>query len=288
MLARRLPGILPPLAIAEAITTTKIASVAGVLPPGSGLLRERPFRAPHHTISTAGLVGGGQPVRPGEASLAHHGILFLDELPEFRRTTLEVLRQPMEEGSITIVRAAGAVTYPAQFSLVAGSNPCACGYLGDGRVACRCREHEIRAYLSRLSGPLIDRIDLQVDVGRVATDELLADHPVPPSESERVRSRVVAARARATERLSEESGVFANAQLGPRLVRRHCVLKRATRALLRGAGERLALTARSIHRMLKVSRTIADLDGATEIEERHLSEALQYRSLERAWVQFKE
>jgi magnesium chelatase family protein len=142
--------------------------------------------------------------------------------------------------------------------------------------------------LSRLSGPLIDRIDLQVDVGRVATDELLADHPVPPSESERVRSRVVAARARATERLSEESGVFANAQLGPRLVRRHCVLKRATRALLRGAGERLALTARSIHRMLKVSRTIADLDGATEIEERHLSEALQYRSLERAWVQFKE
>ncbi len=287
MLARRLPGILPPMAIGEAIIATKIASVAGVLPPGSGLLRQRPFRAPHHTITTAGLVGGGHPIRPGEASLAHHGILFLDELPEFRRTTLEVLRQPMEEGTITLVRAAGAVTYPARFALVAGANPCACGFLGDDRVACRCREHEVRAYLSRLSGPLLDRIDLQVEVGRVATDDLLADSAASTGESQRVRSRVIAARERATERLVDEPGIFANAQLGPRLVRRHCVTRGATHALLRAAGEQLGLTARSIHRVLKVSRTIADLDGAPEIEERHLGEALQYRGLERARAQFQ-
>jgi magnesium chelatase family protein len=172
MLARRLPSILPPMALPEAIEATKVASVAGVLPPGRGFVGERPFRAPHHTISTAGLVGGGQPLKPGEVSLAHHGVLFLDELPEFSRSALEVLRQPLEEGRVTIVRAAGSVTFPSQFTLVGAMNPCPCGYRGDGRTRCRCRDAEVRSYLARLSGPLLDRIDLQIVVGRVPTDAL--------------------------------------------------------------------------------------------------------------------
>ncbi len=284
MLARRLPGILPPLTLAEAVEATKIASVAGMLPAGSGLLAERPFRAPHHTISTAGLVGGGQPLKPGEVSLAHHGVLFLDELPEFRRSALEVLRQPLEEGQVTIVRVAGAVTFPARFTLVGASNPCPCGYRGDGRVPCRCGDGEVRAYLNRLSGPLLDRIDLQVEVGRVSPDDLLSDaSSARAGESARVRARVLGARERAGRRFAGEEGVFANAQLGSALVRRHCIVRGATLRLLTTAAHKLALTARSLDRVLKVARTIADLDATPEIAERHLAEALQYRGLERAW-----
>ncbi len=282
MLARRLPGILPPLGHEEAVETTKIASVAGLLPAGAGLMAHRPFRAPHHTISTAGLVGGGQPLKPGEVSLAHHGVLFLDELPEFRRTALEVLRQPLEEGWVTIVRVAGAVTFPARFTLIAASNPCACGYLGDPRVACRCSEAAVASYMGRLSGPLLDRIDLRVDVGRVEPGEFLAAQPRSGVwGTAAVRQRVAEARRRAAVRLRAEPGVFANAQLGPALVRRHCVVRGATFRLMSAAAEKLALTARSLDRTLKVARTIADLEGARDIGEDHLAEALQYRGLER-------
>ncbi len=282
MLARRLPGILPPLARAEAVAATKIASVAGLLPAGEGLLAERPFRAPHHTISTAGLVGGGQPLKPGEVSLAHHGVLFLDELPEFRRSALEVLRQPLEEGQVTIVRVAGAVTFPARFTLVAASNPCMCGWRGDPRVPCRCSDQAVLSYLGRLSGPLLDRIDLHIDVGRVEPDHLLAG-AAPGGEwtSAAVRSRVLAARRRAAERFAGTTGVYANADLGPALVRTHCVVRGPALSLLRLAAEKLALTARSLDRTLKVARTIADLAGVGEIGEDHLAEALQYRGLER-------
>jgi magnesium chelatase family protein len=280
MLARRLPGILPPLSLDEALAVTKVHSVAGRLPNGSALLTRRPFRAPHHTVSDAGLVGGGSPPHPGEVSLAHHGVLFLDELPEFRRHVLEVLRQPMEEGTVALSRAGGPVRYPARFVLVAAMNPCSCGFHGDGSDRCTCDPSHIARYRARVSGPLMDRIDLHVSVPAVPFDELVGEGSGERSAA--VRERVVAARALQSARLADACGVPCNAQMGVADLRRHVRPSPEVLALLQRAIDRLGLSARAYHRMLKVARTIADLDGARRLRTEHAAEAIQYRTLDRA------
>ncbi len=279
MLARRLPTILPRLSLAEAIEVTRIHSVAGQLPPDRALLAERPFRAPHHTISDAGLVGGGAVPRPGEASLAHHGVLFLDELTEFRRNVLEVLRQPLEDGRVTIGRAARTLTYPARFVLAAAMNPCPCGHLGDPRRRCRCTPRIIRRYRAKISGPLLDRIDLHIEVPPVSCPELL--DAVEPESSAAVAARVEAARRRQLERFRDQPGVYANGQMSARDVRRFCEAEETGLSLLRAAVGRLGLSARSFHRVLKLARTIADLEAADTIRAAHVAEAIQYRALDR-------
>ena len=280
MLARRLPTILPRLSLDEAIDTTKIHSVAGVLPAGSGLLTRRPFRAPHHTISTAGMAGGGTPLRPGEVSLAHHGVLFLDELPEFRREALEAMRQPMEDGSVTIARAARTVTFPAAFTLAAALNPCPCGSFNDPKRECICSPRQIARYLAKISGPLLDRIDLQVEVAALTTDEIAS---VDPGESSAdIRARVDAARQIQHERFRRAT-IRCNAEMTTRHLRRACELDPASRRLLVSAIDRLNLSARAHDRILKVARTIADLGGCERIESGHVAEAVQYRALDRAY-----
>lgn len=281
MLARRLPTILPPLTADEALETTKIHSVGGTLGARHGLIATRPFRAPHHTISDAGLCGGGVHPRPGEISLAHNGVLFLDELPEFKRQVLEVMRQPLEEGHITISRAQVTVHYPARFMLVASMNPCPCGHLNDPTRACVCGPGQVQRYLSRISGPLMDRIDLHIEVTPVPFEELNRRSPGEPSEA--VRVRVVRARSVQAKRFEGVAGVYCNAQMGTRLVRRYCMITPEGRHLLKMAMERLGLSARAYDRILKVARTIADLAGTESIETPHLSEAIQYRSLDRNW-----
>ncbi len=279
MLARRLPGILPGLELEEAIDVTRVHSVAGLLPPGHALLAHRPFRAPHHTVSDAGLIGGGSTPRPGEVSLAHAGVLFLDELPEFRRNVLEVLRQPLEDGVVTLSRAAVSLSYPARFTLIAAMNPCPCGYAGDPVRSCSCDPLVVERYLGRVSGPLLDRIDIQLRVPAVPASALGGESTEEPSAS--LRARVGAARARQRARLSGESGVHANAHLTPRQLRRHVRLVPDAEELLRLALTRLSLSARAFHRILKVSRTIADLADAELVGELHVSEAIQYRTLDR-------
>jgi magnesium chelatase family protein len=274
MLARRMTGILPALCFEEALESTAIHSICGLLPPGTGLLTERPFRAPHHTISEVALVGGGSSPRPGEISLAHNGVLFLDEMPEFDRRVLEVLRQPLEDGFATIARAARTATFPARFTLVAAMNPCPCGYLGDPVRACRCTPAEVERYRGRLSGPLRDRIDLVLEVAAVPAALLVGDGAGESSAA--VRERVVAARGRQEARRAE-SGVRVNASLQGRAVWRHCRPEPAGRRLLERAGERLGLSARAYHRVLKVARTIADLENGEIPGEAHVAEALQYR-----------
>jgi magnesium chelatase family protein len=269
MLARRLPGVLPPLTFDEALDATAVHSVAGLLPAGGALLRDRPFRAPHHTCSDAALVGGGSLPRPGEISLAHHGVLFLDELPEFSRRTLEVLRQPLEEGRVRIARAAGHVTFPAQFTLVAAMNPCPCGYLGHPTRPCRCTPAQIQQYASRLSGPLRDRIDLAVDVAPVPFDTL-AD--AGGEESAAVRARVGAARERQRSR-----GPVLNARLGAPALARDAALDADGTRCLRAAAARLELSARAVHRLLRVARTVADLDASPRVRGDHVAEAVAYR-----------
>ena len=276
MLAKRLATILPRLSLDEAIVTTKIHSVAGLLPAGSGLLSRRPFRAPHHTISTAGLAGGGTPVRPGEVSLAHHGVLFLDELPEFRRETLEVMRQPMEDGLVTIARAARTLTFPSRFTLAAALNPCPCGFFNDTRRECICSPVQISRYLAKISGPLLDRIDLQVEVAALTSDEITSIDPGEPSSA--IRERVEAARAIQRERFRR-----CNADMTSRHLRKHCELDASSRRLLVAAIERLGLSARAHDRILKVARTIADLGGCERVESAHVAEAVQYRALDRAY-----
>lgn len=279
MLARRLPTILPPMSLDEALETTKIHSVAGLLAPGQSLTAVRPFRAPHHTISDAGLIGGGSNPRPGEVSLAHGGVLFLDELPEFRKNVLEVLRQPLEDGHVTLSRAAISLTYPARFILAAAMNPCPCGYHGDAVHPCRCPPETVDRYLSRLSGPLLDRIDIHLEVPAVNYRDLAGD---PPAESSAaIRGRVEAARVRQAERFRERPGIHANAQMTARDLRRWCRVGGDVEELLRTAITRLGLSARAYHRVLKLARTIADLAGAEELDAGHVREAIQYRSLDR-------
>ncbi|MDI3262922.1 MAG: YifB family Mg chelatase-like AAA ATPase [Fulvimonas sp.] len=269
MLAERLPGILPPLGESEALESCAVRSVAGQR-VDPGLWRRRPFRAPHHTASAVALVGGGSQPRPGEISLAHHGVLFLDELPEFSRHVLEVLREPLESGRIVISRAARQATFPAQFQLVAAMNPCPCGYAGDGQRTCRCTPDQIQRYRARISGPLLDRIDLVVDVPRVPLGELAT---APSEDSATVRARVLKARQHGLIRAGR-----ANAEINPRELERDCALGAAERRWLEAALERLGLSARAYHRVLRVARSIADLDGGAPLLDRtHLAEALQYR-----------
>ena len=281
MLARRLPGILPPLSMEEAVETTRIHSVGGKLRGGCGLVGRRPFRAPHHTISDAGLCGGGSNPMPGEISLAHNGVLFLDELPEFRRHVLEVLRQPLEEGRITISRARFAADYPARFMLVASMNPCPCGHASDPAAECVCSPAQIQRYRARISGPLLDRIDLHVEVAPLDFEEL---NPRRDAESSvAIRERVKAARSRQAERFQGESPGRCNAQMSTRLVRRYCPLSSECLRLMKAALSRLGLSARAYDRILKVARTIADLSSSPQIRPEHLAEAIQYRALDRRW-----
>jgi magnesium chelatase family protein len=280
LLARILPSILPDLSCDEALEVTKVHSVSGLLPSGQSLVATRPFRAPHHTVSSAGLVGGGSMPRPGEASLAHLGVLFLDELPEFGRHALEVLRQPLEDGFVTISRAQASLSYPAKCMVAAAMNPCPCGHRGDPRHECTCTPLQVANYLHRLSGPLMDRLDLQVGVPALNFSELAA--PPNSESSETVRGRVNAARQRQARRLkSRSSGLHCNAQMGPREIREHCPVDADGQGLLKAAVDRLGLSARGFDRLLKVARTIADLEDAPSILVRHLAEAIQYRSLER-------
>ncbi len=279
MLAKRLPGILPPLNLQEALETTKIHSVAGKLPKNSSLLYGRPFRAPHHTISDVALVGGGNHPQPGEISLAHNGVLFLDELPEFKRQVLEVMRQPLEERKITISRARFSMEYPASFMLIASMNPCPCGYFNHPEKECICGSTVVQKYLSKVSGPLLDRIDIHIEVTPVDFDQLTERRKA--EKSEEIRSRVVNARAIQSERFKDIEGVYSNSQMSATMAREFCELSQASNALLKGAMNKLKLSARAYDRILKVARTISDLAGSEEIKTEHLAEAIQYRSLDR-------
>lgn len=280
MLAKRLPGILPPMTREEAIETTSIYSVAGKLPAGSGLLSERPFRSPHHSVSTAGLAGGGTVPHPGEISLAHNGVLFLDELPEFRRDALEVLRQPLEDGNITLSRAQASASYPCRVMLVAAMNPCPCGYFGHPVKRCSCTPSAMERYLQRVSGPLLDRIDLHVEVQPVEYEALSGKEEGERSAA--ILNRVAAARAVQQMRYAGK-GAACNAQLSGALLRSACACTPGAQALLKHAFEQLGLSARGYDRVLKVSRTIADLDSSAEITDEHIAEALQYRNLDRKY-----
>ena len=280
MLARRMPTILPPLTLFEALETTNIHSVAGILPSNASLIAQRPFRAPHHTISDVALVGGGSNPMPGEISLAHNGVLFLDELPEFKRSVLEVLRQPMEERRVTISRAKISVDYPANFMLIASMNPCPCGYYNHPTKDCVCGPGVVKRYLSKISGPLLDRIDLHVEVTPVSYDEL-SSHDLPTRTSKDIAEGVVRARKIQEERFKEYPGIFCNAQMPGRLVREVCKLNQAGTVLLKKAMQVQQLSARAYDRILKVARTSADLAGSPDIKVEHLAEAIQYRSLDR-------
>ena len=278
MLARRMPTILPNLTLEEALETTKIHSVAGLLPPNTALIATRPYRSPHHTISDAGLIGGGRIPRPGEVSLAHHGVLFLDEMPEFHKDVLEVLRQPMEDGKVTISRASMALTYPAQVMLAGAMNPCPCGYHGDISHECSCTPMQIQKYMSRISGPLIDRIDIHIEVPAVKFKDLSGQ---PTGEQSRViRGRVNKARKVQLQRFKDEKHIFCNAHMESKEIRKYCVIDDESKELLRMAITKLGLSARAYDRIQKVSRTIADLEGAENILPQHISEAIQYRSLD--------
>lgn len=279
MLAKRLPTILPPLSLQEALETTKIHSVAGKLPENSALINKRPFRSPHHTISDVALVGGGGTPQPGEISLAHNGVLFLDELPEFKRTVLEVMRQPMEERRVTISRAKMALDFPANFMLIASMNPCACGFYNHPEKDCTCAPGAVQKYLNKVSGPLLDRIDLHVEVTPVAFSELSSQQSTENSAA--IRERVIKAREIQAERYKEHPGIYANAQMSSKQLREICVINTVGENLLKKAMERLNLSARAYDRILKVSRTIADLAGSADIKPEHLAEAIQFRSLDR-------
>ncbi|MEO0069830.1 MAG: YifB family Mg chelatase-like AAA ATPase, partial [candidate division WOR-3 bacterium] len=283
MLARRLPTIMPPLTLDEALEATKIHSVTGTLPAGLPIVATRPFRSPHHNISESGMIGGGTVPRPGEASLAHNGVLFLDELPEFHRDVLEALRQPLEDGEITIGRARSTLTFPARFMLVAAMNPCPCGFYGDPRHTCTCTPLKIRRYRSRISGPLLDRIDIHIEVPALKYAEVASKRPA--EESAAIRQRVERARAIQHERfqgVNLRRKVYANSQMSPALIKRFCSTTAQGDEILRAAIDRLGLSTRAYHRVLKVARTIADLEGSKEIQPSHLTEAVQYRSFDRA------
>jgi len=283
MLAKRLPTILPPISFEEAIETSKIFSVVGMMEKDQALITSRPFRSPHHTISDAGLIGGGHIPRPGEVSLAHHGVLFLDELPEFKKHVLEVLRQPLEDLKVTISRAATTLTYPSSFMLVAAMNPCPCGYFSDPKHNCRCSYQQIHRYRSKISGPLLDRIDLHVEVPAVPYKDLMQEAYAEPSKD--IRRRVSAARTIQSRRFNRTK-IYCNSKMSSRHIKSHCQIDEASRRLLESAIDKLGLSARAFNRILKIARTIADLEGTPEIQVDHISEAIQYRSLDRG-SQFK-
>lgn len=279
MLAKRLPTILPPLNVDESLETTKIHSVAGKIAHAGGLITQRPFRSPHHTVSDVALVGGGGYPQPGEISLAHNGVLFLDELPEYKRTVLEVMRQPLEERKVTISRAKFTIDYPASFMLVAAMNPCPCGYFNHPEKECVCAPGTVQKYMSRISGPLLDRIDLHIEVVPVSYDEL-SSHEAGES-SANIRNRVIQARLIQYKRFEGFEGMYCNAHMHSKMVRELCVIGNDGELLLKNAMQRLGLSARAYDRILKVARTIADLDNSMKIDTRHLAEAIQYRSLDR-------
>ncbi len=279
MLAKRLPSILPPLSLSEALETTKIHSVAGSIRKGTSLMYQRPFRSPHHTISDVALVGGGSYPQPGEMSLAHHGVLFLDELPEFKRSVLEVMRQPLEDRRITIARAALTVEYPASFMLVASMNPCPCGFYNHPDRECVCPPGAVQKYLNKISGPLLDRIDIQVEIVPVPFEHLSSKQRSESSAT--IRERVIAARKIQQERYRNEVAVYCNAQMNSRLLAKYVPLSDACKLLLQKAVDQLKLSARAYDRILKVSRTIADLDQSDMVLPKHLSEAITYRNLDR-------
>ncbi len=279
MLAKRLPTILPPLNLFEALETTKVHSVAGKLPSNASLVAQRPFRSPHHTISDVALVGGGGIPQPGEISLAHNGVLFLDELPEFKRTVLEVMRQPMEERRVSISRAKVSIDFPASFMLIASMNPCPCGYFNHPEKECTCSPIMVQRYLNKVSGPLLDRIDLHVEVTPVSFNELSSQQS--SEQSDAIRERVIKAREIQEERFGDSNGVYSNAQMSSKQLKEICQISQIGQTLLKSAMDKLNLSARAYDRILKVSRTIADIDGSEDIKPEHLAEAIQYRSLDR-------
>jgi magnesium chelatase family protein len=283
MLAKRISTIIPPLTLDEAIETTKIHSIAGLLDTEQSFVATRPFRPPHHTISDIGLIGGGAFPNPGEVSLAHNGVLFLDELPEFKRSALEVMRQPLEDGKVTVSRAAGSVTFPSEFMLVAAMNPCPCGYFADLKRECRCGPVQVQRYRQRISGPLLDRIDLHIEVPAVEYRDIASERIEETSAA--IRGRIVQARQCQQERFRNEAKVNCNARMATRQLKQHCKLGQDSQDLIRVAMSELNLSARAYDRILKVSRTIADLDQKAEIAPDHVSEAIQYRTFDRTlWV----
>ena len=283
MLAKRIPTIIPPMSLEEAIESTKIHSISGMLNGDQAFVATRPFRSPHHTISDVGLLGGSTNPTPGEVSLAHHGVLFLDELPEFKRSTLEVMRQPLEDGKVTISRAAGSLTFPSEFMLVAAMNPCPCGYFGDLKRECRCSPVQVQRYRQRISGPLLDRIDLHIEVPAVEYRDISSTRAEESSSA--IRERVAAARVCQQERFSSDKKTNCNARMSTRHLKQHCKLGEDSEELIRVAMTELNLSARAYDRILKVSRTIADLEQAAEITPEHVSEAIQYRTFDRTlWV----
>ena len=279
MMAKRLPSILPPLTLQESLETTKIHSVSGMMPDRTSLITQRPFRSPHHTISSVALCGGGGNPKPGEISLAHNGVLFLDELPEFSRDVLEVMRQPLEDRKICVARANYKVEYPAGVMFVASMNPCPCGYYNHPTKDCTCSPGQVQRYLNKISGPLLDRIDLQIEIVPVPFEEI--SKTAPGETSAAIRERVIAARKIQEERFKTEEGIYCNAQMTPKLIAKYAVLDEASLAMLKTAMSRLNLSARAYDRILKVARTIADLDKSENIQAQHIAEAIGYRNLDR-------
>lgn len=281
MLSKRLPSILPSLTFEEALEVTKVHSIAGLIPSNTSLITQRPFRSPHHTISPVGLSGGGTYPKPGEISLAHNGVLFLDEFPEFRKDALEVLRQPLEDGIVTISRVNATLTYPSNTMLIAAMNPCKCGYFGDGTNRCTCSEGQIKQYLGKISGPLLDRIDLHIEVPAVKYDELTDS--TPTESSKEIKTRVESARKIQKERFKNDKGIYCNAQMTEKMVAKYCALGEQEQAVLKQAFDNLGLSARAHNRILKVARTIADLKGSEDIQIEHIAQAIYFRSLDRKY-----
>ena len=280
MIAKRLPTILPDMTFEESLEVTKIHSIVGILSSNTPLITQRPFRNPHHTISSISLMGGGKIPKPGEISLSHHGVLFLDELPEFNKNTLETLRVPLEDKKITISRLNSSITYPCNFMLIASMNPCPCGYYGSTEKTCRCTEEQIKRYINKISGPLLDRIDLHIEVNSVKYENLSND--AKSTDSQTIKKRVNLARIIQQKRYSKY-GIYSNSQLNPKLMEKYCKLNKKSKEILNSAFNSFGLSARAYYRILKVARTIADLENSENIETKHIAEAIQYRSLDRKY-----